>query len=232
MAKYSKNSAVSMEIKKEYLKDHLENIKTVISTWLEQLNATAPFWPQRGYWGWQSLYRTIAEQDPDTNHSLRHHLRSRALWKNYAYWDTHIDKVWHLAQQLRKRTSKLHLRGSGYENRLYTADYLGTALYKGFGLALGEKVERDYRVPENEVGLCYQAYRIEDSIKNEEQRLLIETEHWDLINRIANLKVTRQLVDEWREAKELQERVREIANKDLKSNNILYPCRYCRHLWK
>ena len=79
MAKGVKQSAIAGEIKKEYLKDHLEQVEDLITEWIEQLNAPDPFSPHDGILGWESDYRPKLEGDLDSNHMLRSHVRSRVL---------------------------------------------------------------------------------------------------------------------------------------------------------
>ena len=96
MTKPLKNSAIASEIKREYLKEHLEIVKKIIEDWISELVAPSPFAPLKDIWGWQSVYRPSAEQDPDSNHMLRRHLRSRALWYHHAAWVRKLENIWQI----------------------------------------------------------------------------------------------------------------------------------------
>ena len=101
MVKAVKHSTVAQDLKIEYLKEHLENVKRLIAEWVMQLNAPTQLAPQKGVWGWQSVYQPFAEQDPDSNHMLKRHLRSRALWSQHAGWDVKLERIWDLIKQVR-----------------------------------------------------------------------------------------------------------------------------------
>ena len=86
MAKAVKHSEIGKEIKKEYLKEHLKEVQTLMEDWLSTLKAP-PMMIQKGVFGWESPYLPTAEQDDDSNHMLRRHLKSRAFWSYHADWE-------------------------------------------------------------------------------------------------------------------------------------------------
>ena len=57
-------------------------------------------------------------------------------------------------------------------------------------------------------------------------------EHRDFVYYISGLKGMKELVEVWTDVRSLQEQMNSIAIKALKSNDILYRCRFCKHLWK
>lgn len=232
MAKNVGDSAVSLEVKKEYLKEHLSSVRSLIENWSQQIKASFPFAMEGVAWGWRSPYRPREGQDADNNHILRHHLRSRALWKHYSNWEKLLDEVWHLTGQVREHSGRLHLANSSDKTWQYTDDYFGTALWKGFEKALGKLVEKRYIVPDDHIGVFFGVYQIEKSVENEHDRRRVQEEHWDLINQVAELEETKELVHKWVEVMRLEEDMAKIGLTTLRSNNFLHPCRFCRHLWK
>lgn len=232
MVKRVANSTMAKEIKKEYLKEHLDSVKTLIDSWIRELSTPPPFERQGSSWGWQAVYRPPLEQNLDENHMLRCHLRSRALWNHHTNWEQKLEPVWHLTNQVRKEVSDKHIEQLQDKQRQYTENYVGVALWKGFEVACGGRIDKWYKVPDDQKGVAYGAYKIEMSVTSSEERSSIEKEHLDFTYCVAGLKRMKKLVDLWREVIRLQERMQAIVSKALKSNDILYPCRFCRHLWK
>lgn len=231
MAKAVKYSEIAREMKKEYLKEHLKNVRKLIEDWLPTLKAP-PLMPQKGIWGWESVYRPVVEQDPDNNHILRRHLKSRAFWSHHANWELKLNYIWHLTNQLYKDANNQRLKQSENIQIQYIPEYFTVALWKGFDVANGRKMDDWYKVPDDQRGVSYGAYKIELSVTTEKERSLIEKEHRQFINYLAQLREMRQIVILWHEVVALQTQMYSIVNKALKSGNILYPCMFCKHLWK
>ena len=59
---------------------------------------------------------------------------------------------------------------------------------------------------------------------------MVEEEHEDSIYYLANQKPLSELSTPWHEIQNVQEQIRALVGRVLKSNDILYPCRFCRHL--
>lgn len=78
MAKKADRSPMGMEIKKEYLRKHLDEVGELIVRWKAELNAPRVFALEGSAGGWRSAYRPPTEEIPDNNHMLRRHLHSRA----------------------------------------------------------------------------------------------------------------------------------------------------------
>jgi hypothetical protein len=235
MAKAVKYSAVASEIKKEYLREHLEEIKKLISSWMKYLNAPEPLAPDKGIWGWQSVYNPTNALDPDNSHMLRHHLRSRALWSHHYRWQRGLEGIWHLTEKVREEAKTELNQRSIKRHREYTPEYTKIALWKAFDAAI-KKPKDDpnkwYKVPETKKGLSYGAYAIELTATSSEERSSIAAEHRKFITYLTKLKAMKQLVGSWRVVVELQSQMLTIASKKLKSGDILHVCMFCRHLWK
>ncbi len=232
MAKAVKYSAMASEIKKEYLREHLESTKKIIEDWISELNAPSPFGPHKGIWGWQAAYRSSIEQDPDSNHILRRHVRSRALWHHHADWERKLDSIWQMKSQVCKDADKKHSQQLIKKRRKYTENYIPTALWQGFGIACGSNINIDYKIPDDQKGITYGAFNIERSVKSNNDRDLVEQEHREFSQYIAGIKTMKELFQVWNEVKDVQGNMRTIATMALKSSDILYPCRFCKHLWK
>jgi hypothetical protein len=163
---------------------------------------------------------------------LRQHLRSRSLWSHYANWERKLESIWRLTNQVKEKANRMHPEQSLNKQLQYIEDYVNTALWQGFEMACGNVLKIDYKVPENQLGLSFGAYIIEISAATKAVRDLVEKEHKDFSHEISRIGEMKDLVSLWSDIKELQESILALAMKDLKSSNILYPCRFCRHLWK
>jgi len=184
MAKKVKETMMVKEIKKEYLKAHLDYVESLIEEWTVELSMPLFLAPGKGIWGWQSAYRSSIDQDADINHILRKHLRSRALWSHHTIWERKMDRIWELIQQVRK-LAKLTMKDSVNMSFRYHKDYLNTALWKGFEKACGKEPTLLYSPADDNVGVKYGAYRIEGSATDVVTRAAVEKSHTRLIDTIA-----------------------------------------------
>lgn len=221
------------EVKRERLKRHLDNeVPELIEEWLRQLNAPGPFSTIKvnyeGFWGWQSPYKPALEQNPDTNHMLRKHLRSRALWQYHTKWEGKLNNTFTLVKEIQGKTDK---KIGNPPDRKYTVHYRGTALWQAFKLASGFHPDKWHRPASPSLGVNYGAYLIEETASSDEQRTIIEKDHWDLIYYLASLNEMKKIAKEWQEALELARRMQDLAMKALKESNIFHPCRFCKKLW-
>lgn len=231
MPKAVKYSPVAREMKKEYLKEHLETIKALIGSWMAELYAPEPLTPSSGIWGWQSVYSPPEENYPDNNHMLRRHLRSRALWSHHSSWQRKLESIWHLTEQVRAEAEAKHKQLSDNKQWQYTAEYTKVALWKAFDVAFGKGIDEWYKEPDEQVGLAYGAYKIEVSATSSEERSSIQAEHRELVSFLSQLTTMKQLVELWGGVEELQSQMGAIASKALKSGDIFYVCMFCKHLW-
>ncbi len=232
MAKTVKYSSVAGEIKKDYLKEHLEDVKKLIHDWIPELYAPPPLTPHKDVWGWKTVYGSPIEQDPDSNHMLRRHLRSRSLWRYHSEWENELEIAWRLINKVRQKSDAKQKELSNSAQMQYSSEYTSVALWKGFDVANGRQLEDWHKIPDDQHGISYGAYKIELSAVNQADRALIKQEHRELIDHLAKLNDMRQLIELWSTVSKLQEQMRGIASKILKTGNILYPCTFCRHLWK
>ncbi len=233
MVKTVKQSAVAKELKKEYLVQHLKEVEGLIVNWMGQLKVSGPFSPHEEGLGWESEYRPPLETDPDSNHILRSHIRSRALWRYHTEWDQQLALAWSLVTQLRETsTGQFPLIRDGGTVEFWT-NYIGTALLAAFeGLRRNRRVRINYKIPENGLGVAAGDFKIDTGAATEKQRKAIQEKHSGLAMSIAQQQTMKQLVDCWREIVALEEHMTQLVSKILKSRDILYPCRFCRHLWK
>jgi hypothetical protein len=232
MAKAVKYSKVAEELKKDYLREHLESVKVLIRTWMSELHPPEPLAPIEQVWGWQSLYRSTSQDNPDENHMLRRHLKSRALWSHYSSWERKLEEIWQLTKQVRVEAKTREENQSANTPWRYSAEYLPLALWKAFDIALGKITDLPFKVPDAQVGLSYGAYRIEETVNTLEDRLFIEGEYREFIRSLSQIQTMKQLTNSWLEAGQLEVQITTIADKILKSGDIFYVCRFCRHLWK
>lgn len=234
MSKAVKYSKIAGEIKKEYLKKHLSEVKNLVDKWIRELNPPSPFGRDRDQssWGWKVIYRPSTEQDPDSNHMLRRHLKSRALWSHHANWERKLEGIWYSIKKVRQVATKIYVKKLTVKQRQYTEDFVSTALWQGFEAACGKVLQLDYKDPKNHKGRSFGAYVIETSVKAAGGYSLVEREHRDFSYEIAQTEEMKNLADQWSDVAKLQEAMAAIATKALKSSDILYPCQFCKHLWK
>jgi len=233
VVKAVKHSAIAQEIKKNYLLGHLEDIKRLITDWISQINTPHPFAPREGVWNWQSGYSPDLEGDQDSNHMLRRHLRSRALWSHHAEWERKLNVLWDLTGQARKLAEDKYLEQLSDEQKKYRENYVGVALWVAFDSTYsGRPLEVHYEIPDDHLGVALGNFKIELSASTINECTLIEKEHKDFIHYLVKLEPLRESSTIWQEVQNLQAQIRALANKALKSNDILYQCRFCQHLWK
>ena len=233
MAKAVKHSAMAREIKKEYLVQHLEDIKRLITSWISQLSVPNPLAPRGGVWNWQLVYSPDLERDPDSNHMLRRHVRSRALWIHHTEWERKLNILGDLLSQVRKLAEDKYLEQLSDELEKYKENYIGVALWVAFDSTYSRKpLQIHYKILDNEPGVALGDFKIELSASTANERTLIENEYKDFIHYLVGLEPMKELSTLWHEIQNVQEQMRALARKALKSNDILYQCRFCRHLWK
>ncbi|MFB0557159.1 MAG: hypothetical protein ACETVW_04825 [Dehalococcoidia bacterium] len=233
MATGVEHSAMAREIKKEYLMEHLEDIKRLIKGWISQLSTLNPFTPRDGVWNWQSGSSPDLERDQDSNHMLRRHLHSRALWSHHAEWERKRDILWSLKGRVQKLADNHYLKQLSNEQRKHRENYVAVALYAAFeSRCSGKPLEVRYKTPHDKLGIALGNFKIELAASTADERTSIEKEHKGFINYLAKVEPMKELSALWQEIQYLEEQMRALANKALKSNDILYPCRFCKHLWK
>ena len=84
------DSKVVVEIKKERLTRHLDQVEELLSQWLGELSD-----PELFYRGVElspqdihiTTFQTRLERDEEVNHMLRKHLQSRAVWRHHTDWN-------------------------------------------------------------------------------------------------------------------------------------------------
>lgn len=229
--KKSQNPSVVREIKKEYLMQHLEEVKKLIENWIPELRAPLPF-DQEQRSGWEVVYSPASELNPDLNHMLRHHLKSRTLWNHHTNWQRSLENIFKLTSEIRtsaeKALSDTHLP----KNRRYTEDYLSMALWWSFVITTKKPFQLFYNIPKSRLGVAIGAYLIEASVSTTEEQNVVIEEHKEFTHEIARTDNMIELAAEWSQVKGLDAKMDLLVNKTVKSRDILYSCQFCKHLWK
>jgi hypothetical protein len=261
MPRKRRSEEMLAQVRRDRLSKHLNEVEQVISEWISELGTPSPFvWseseeaiefeaknaamPVRGRlavpteyqvakvwkgWACRSQYVPPKEQDPITNHMLRKHLRKRSLWTNHTKWERRLNTIIDLALPVCNRAAQLVGRYRGQWE--VTEDYEGTAVEKALDLAVGLEWEQSYsQKPVFSRGVWCGDILIEKSARPEEVEK-VGDQHRQLIRELAQSEEMLALANEWREVLVLEARMRELANKALKSSDILYPCQFCRRLW-
>ena len=217
---------VGLEIKKSRLLKHLDEIEKLGREWVRELYASDPF-------GVSSIpfdpsspgYRPDVERDEDTNHMLRRHFRSRQLWKNHTEWEEKLRAIARIRGGLLERFGR---RVNGGD---FTDAFLNTALEDAFDQVLNRTLSFNFELGNGGTSVVYRARMIVksdrpvdlDSIRNSQNKLGEE---------IAASKEMAEAVEIWGEAMTLQEGMVGLVRTALRASDLMYPCRYCKHLWK
>ena len=233
MAKAVKHSEMAKEIKKEYLLRHLDEVEKSITDWIPQISAPAPLLLLDDDWGWLSTYRPALEENPDSKHVLKWHLRSRTLWRHHTEWERKLIATWDFITNVRKKADDVYTQLSINQPTLHREHYIGVALTAAFNsIYTGKLLKIQYQISGDQHGVSCGDFKIELEATIDEERLSIQKEHTAYTNTISNFKEMKQLIVIWHDIEVLQNHMQTIANKVIKSKDILYPCRFCRHLWK
>ena len=233
MAKAVKHSKMAKEIKKDYLLRHLDEVEKLITDWIPQISAPAPFLLLDDNWSWLSIYRPALEETPDSKHVIRQHLRNRTLWKHHAEWERKLEATWDLIIKVRKEANDVYTQLSINQSTLHREHYVGVALTAAFNsIYTGKPIKIQYQIPSDQHGVSCGDFKIELEATINEERLAIQKGHTDYTNTITSFGEMQQLIVIWHDIEVLQGQMKIIANKVIKSKDILYSCRFCRHLWK
>jgi hypothetical protein len=243
MTKKFANSVAGIEVRKELLKKHLDEVKNLMREWQSQLVAPNPFqWDGVNQaWGWQIPYCPLLEQNSDNNHMIRKHFRSRAFWRRHAEWQEMLEEIWHLLHNVQQQAvgkqaeaEVERIKNCNAKPRKYTINYLGVALWKAFELLLRGEIDKWYKpldVTPGQLGLYFGAYLIEESVKSEDDRNDVQERHWSLVYDLHYLSELKELVDKWQKLYRVQEYMRALVDKCVKTNDIFYACKFCKNLW-
>jgi hypothetical protein len=234
-----KDNLLMVQIKKERLDQHLSEVENLIRGWIPQLSATDPFasYTRGDSWGWQSPYLPDSERDADSNHMLRKHLKGRALWKHHFDWQWRLDRVFKMLAGVREKASKPDRERQPGDESLskkmaYTEGYLGTALWLAFGISRNRAPNLDYMRGDGGKGVRFGGYVIETSSASETDFKAVREDHRNLGLRLSKLGEMKEMAEEWAVIEELQGKMQRLADKSLKSSDYLYPCTFCKRLWR
>lgn len=233
MPKSVATAHIVAEIKKEYLQQHLDEVKGLITVWCKQLRSPGPVHPHNGELGWDSEYRPPLEVDPDSNAMLRGHVKSRALWRHHAEWKLQLRKAWELVSDLRMKGMKQIPLGTGTDSSLIMKNYFGTALYGAFeALRRNRSVKMNYLTVSDQPGLMCGEYTIDPTVATEVDREHVQKSHTSLAVSLKGKPKLKALVALCREINATEDHMVALANKTLKAQDIFHPCRFCRPLWR
>ena len=224
-------SNIIMEIKKEHLKRHLDEVENLLGEWRHQLYAPAPFKVSETD-ARTVIYTPPLERDPDNNHILHRHVKSRMFWRHHSDWERKLRAIHQEADELLKL-------GTGYVEQLAdrmpqiqpTAMFIRVALDDAFTWSSHKKISKKYEPVREGVGVWCGGIRIEEASTNEEVWLVQEAHH-RLIVELRNSEAMTGIVGYWKDAKGSETRMIKLLSDVLKSGDFLYPCRFCRKLFK
>lgn len=223
-------SMIVIEIKKEQLKRHLNEVEKLIGEWRPQLCAPNPFRePQSELW--PVGYRPTCEKDLDNKHMLRRHIRSRAFWKHHLNWEEKLGTIDQKSEILIEVANGFMAELAKEKMQMRpTGAFMRVALEEGFTWCTGRKPERQYGDrPAGEVWCGM--FRIAKEAPPEEV-LEVEEAHRRLTSKLRGSDEMKEIVHLWEEAKKSEEKMGKLLSDVLKSGDIIYPCRFCRKLFQ
>ncbi len=222
-------SIAVVEIKKERLVRHLNQVERHLAQWLGQIDTPMPFSqvdlnPQTIH---IAPYQPPLERDTDINHMLRKHLNSRVLWRRHSDWML-------LQESLAKAGNRLVKLGQVRIDKLAqeegiqpTVWFLNSALEDAFAAVVGG-VQPE---PDTHGGVIYRSNQIETGALPEELEKVTRALK-QLTNMLRELPEMAVLSGLWTEIKEHEESMAKIGGDTLKASDIIYSCRFCRKLFK
>ena len=226
-------SDVKREIKKKWLEQHLEEVETLAGEWLGQLFLANPFYPFKYEEEWKDTYQPPVECDADRNHMLRRHVRSRTLWAYHAKWQQLLREFTALRKETLQEAKRLGEGKGEY--------WILTALWQAFERAKNPPRSEDeegawelrmksyYRLDSpSSTAVMFGGFATGEMGDVGEVRQL----HLDMVRRLAGSDHLREAHDVWANIEDLGQKMSGIGGRILKAHDILYSCRYCRHLWK
>jgi len=258
MAKGKMSEEILAEVRRDRLYKHLNEVEDLVGRWIDQLTAPHPFYwresdeswatrpdvkaaqairfpespEEQGWelWACRGVYIPPLEQDAASNHMLRKHLRKRALWGYHTEWEQRLNRIAGLGPTLCEMAAKMQEERK--VGRELTEDYTPVALRAALERALGYNPAKAYsQRPGFARGVWYDEILIEKSAIPQQVDEVAE-QHWQVVSELGQSNEMRELAREWQQVLILQERMRELAQKAVKSSDILYPCQFCRRLWR
>lgn len=115
---------------------------------------------------------------------------------------------------------------------VYTMEFKDVALWQAFDNASGRDIDDHYKVPDDQQGLSYGTYKLELTSSTAFEYTNIKKTHHEFIYSLAGLEKMKQMIELWQYVLDIQIKMHSIGDRMIKSLDILYPCRFCRHLWK
>ena len=224
------NSEMVKELKKDRLQIHLLEIETLVVNWRLQLSAPIPFSSESSR-TWSAPYRPQLEQDIDSAHMLRKHVRSRALWKHHTDWGFNLDRVCSLAEPVVHYGKNLVTDFTGkWADFKFTDYFLWTAIEKAFLQVSGTSSGREYRHHSNQ-GLSFGSCVIEEVASNQ-LMTVVENGHRELVKQLMKRLEWKEISGYWQEVKKSELSMGRLVTDVMKSSDIFYPCRFCRRLFR
>ncbi len=255
---------IAAEVKKDRLNKHLDKVERLIERWIPELLSPSPFywhgstgvedyvceapmiylgefWELRPWQMWVccDVYKPPLEEEEDSNHMLRKHLRSRALWKYHTEWEGRLNGMGELAAAVREKAVAMQ-KERGFESGL-TKGHRDEELCRTFSLVSVRSLARDlhsdiltyFRRSDSGIWYYPRGCWVGGRPGGPDPSLghkMIE-EHWEMIHELQYCSEMLELAKGWQRVLELQERMQGIAGMALKSSDIFHPCQFCRKLW-
>lgn len=205
---------------KERLTEHLRSVDSLIKDWVGELSLPLPFDFGEKSWPCRVLYTPRSEGAVDKNHILRHHLRSRALWRNHAEWVRTVRRLEELGHAICKLAREMRPEGS--------VAYREAALWAAYRLAIGEKFKKKYEVEQGK-GITFYGVTIDDTtVTTEKDR--VADDHWKMLRSLAYCKEMAMFIEMLEQARAFQKRIVDLATRAQSSSDIFYPCKLCKRL--
>ena len=253
-----KSAELLAQMRKDRLHKHLNEVGDLGERWIGELTAPNPFhwresdesWITRPevkaaqvirlsesseetrweMWGCREVYVPSLERDAASNHMLRKHLRKRALWRYHNEWEQRLNQIPVFGRPLCERAAKMQEERKA--RRDLTKDYIPVALQTALEFALGRNPAKSYYQGAGfRRGVWYGEILIEQSASSKQVDEVAE-EHWQIVSELGHSDDMKGLALEWQQIMILQERMRGLAWKAIKSGDVLFACQFCKRLWQ
>lgn len=231
------NLDVLGEIRRVWLLEHLNGVDKLVGDLLDRLESVAGE-PSQHDW------QPVAGRDAVENHTLRRHLKSRALWAHYSGLGKALNSMGPVHRGMIDQAVRIVVGSSespeghglkqlteGLSRFDPTAAFGETAVRRAIDGRTGETGGFPYRRPDNRpTGVLYGTTLIErtaDPDEVDEVRKL----HLGLARHLGKSEQATAIATHRKDAKAHRDGAVMLLREVRRSKDILRPCRYCKHLF-
>lgn len=261
MPRKKKSEATLAQLKLDRLKNHLNEVEHIVTTWLSELDAPSPFhWSEskeaikfetenaempvrmsiaagsglvKVDQGSQGALETRYMLPTEQDPVTNHMLRKHLRKRIIWTYHTQWERTVNLVMELAPVARNMVSRLTETHRGRWetTEDYGGTALEKALELASGQEWEAVYSQKTGFSRGVWLGDILIEKSARPEEVQQVGDLHRALIEQATQSEEMVALAEKWRDVLRLKDSIQELTIKTLKSSDILYPCQFCRRLW-